>query len=96
MTGHRRKPFSGKAKKAQLQARKARKAARQGTCDQQQRAFQGVPLLIQSQLDRAEQEPHPVNQEEQQHHESNITQSFVPAREAAPTFDSKHTGSSRK
>ncbi|KAI7880137.1 P-loop containing nucleoside triphosphate hydrolase protein [Lichtheimia hyalospora FSU 10163] len=72
MTGHRRKPFSGKAKKAQLQARKARKAARQ------------------------EQEPHPVNQEQQQHHESNITQEFVPAREAAPTFDSKHTGSSRK
>lgn len=30
MTGHRKKPFSGKAKKAQLQARKARKAARQG------------------------------------------------------------------
>lgn len=38
MTGHRKKPFSGKAKKAQLQARKARKAARQGAyvcaCDQ--------------------------------------------------------------
>ncbi|CDS06055.1 hypothetical protein LRAMOSA08583 [Lichtheimia ramosa] len=75
MTGHRKKPFSGKAKKAQLQARKARKAARQ---------------------DRVVQEPHPVNEEQQQHNESKTLQAFVPAREAAPTFDSKHTGSSRK
>lgn len=47
------------------------------------------------QLDRATQEPHPVN-EEQQHDERTVLQAFVPAREAAPTFDSKHTGSSRK
>lgn len=47
------------------------------------------------QLDRAAHEPHPAN-EEQQHDEPNVLQAFVPAREAAPTFDSKHTGSSRK
>ena len=29
MTGHRKKPFSGKAKKSQLQARKLRKAAQE-------------------------------------------------------------------
>lgn len=47
-------------------------------------------------LDRVVQEPHPVSEEQQQHNESKTIQAFVPAREAAPTFDSKHTGSSRK